>query len=86
MCSWRLVDFKKIPNDISCVYVITHEKTGREYIGRSVSLKDRARKHWQELMTCTHKNPKIVNEYNRHGDGFYIRPLIIGTHGAMLPE
>lgn len=77
MCSWQLADYARIP-EMSCVYVIKHSVSGREYIGRSVNLKDRARKHWQELMSGKHKNPKFIKTLAKHGDSFVIAPLVIG--------
>lgn len=78
MCSWQLHDFKKAPK-ISCVYSMTHEVSGREYIGRSLNLRDRMRKHWQELITGKHKNPKITKTYAKHGPSFIVRPIVIAS-------
>lgn len=77
MCSWQLADYAQIPR-ISCVYSITHEVSGREYIGRSVDLRDRARKHWQEMLSSTHKNQKMMRTRVKYGDAFIIKPLVIG--------
>lgn len=76
--SWQLADYSKVP-EISCVYTITHEVSGREYIGRSVNLKDRARKHWQELISGKHKNPKLSRTFDKYGPAFVIRPIVVGS-------
>lgn len=78
MCSWQLHDFKNAPV-ISCVYSMTHEVSGREYIGRSLNLRDRMRKHWQELITGKHKNPKITKTYDKYGPSFIVKPIIIAS-------
>lgn len=75
---WRLVDYKLIPR-VSCVYKITHENSEMEYIGRSVDLRDRARKHENEFRNGTHKNPKMLNCYNKHGDAFFIQVIFQGS-------
>lgn len=80
MFSWPLADYKHIPESISCVYKITHTSTDREYIGRSINLKDRARKHWQELKSNTHKNPKFIHLSNKYGNDFSISIVVVGGH------
>lgn len=76
---------------MSCVYSMTHSTSGREYIGRTNDLRSRMRKHWQELISGTHKNPKITRTYAKYGGNFIVNPLVIGTpaycesvEGALL--
>jgi hypothetical protein len=78
MCILQLVEFKQAP-EISCVYKITHETSGRSYIGRTCNLKDRLRKHWQELVSGKHKNPKILNTYKKYGGSFLVEIIEAGT-------
>lgn len=78
MYTFQLVDFKNIPV-ISCVYKMYHPESGREYIGRTSNLRERMRRHWQELLTGRHKNPKITNTFNKYGRGFLVRPIIIAN-------
>ena len=68
----RLVDYH-LMNKTSCVYEIRHNKSDKFYIGRTSNLKDRARKHIQELNNCKHKNPKMQNLHNRYGDMWTIQ-------------
>lgn len=78
MCTLRLVDHAAMP-EISCVYSLVHEASNREYIGRTNNLRQRMCKHWQEIITGTHKNPKILRTFQKYGDGFIVSPMVIGS-------
>jgi len=77
--TWLLHNHKEIPSDISCVYKITHLNSELFYIGRSKDLRDRARKHYLEFLSGKHKNPKMLNIYNKYGDEFKIEVLVIAS-------
>lgn len=92
MCILQLVDYKTAPK-LSCVYKLTHEVSGRFYIGRTVNLRDRLRKHWQELLSDAHKNPKITRTYKKYGGNFVVDIIHTGTpeecekvEGQLLAE
>lgn len=78
MFTLRLVDHEKMPV-VSCVYSIRHTVSGREYIGRTNNLRQRMRKHYQELFSGTHSNPKMLRTYIKYGDYFVVQPLLIGS-------
>lgn len=58
---------------------MVHPSSGREYIGRTINLRDRMRKHWQELISNKHKNPKIARTFQKYGPGFSVIPLVIAS-------
>lgn len=76
---YPLRNWKEIPKNISCVYKITHSKSQLPYFGRSKDLRDRARKHSQEFVSGKHRNPKMLNIYNKYGDEFRIEILVIAS-------
>jgi hypothetical protein len=49
------------------------------YFGRSVDLRDRARKHINEFRNGTHKNPKMRHCYNKYGEAFEIEIVFEGS-------
>lgn len=74
MCSLPLAEYKSF-DTIGCVYEITHAMSSKPYVGRTRNLKDRARKHMQELTNKKHKNPKMQHIHNKHGDLWTIRVI-----------
>lgn len=74
MCSLPLADYKAF-GQIGCVYEITHHMSDKPYVGRTCNLKDRARKHIQELNNGRHKNPKMQHIHDKYGDMWTIRVL-----------
>jgi len=78
MYSLPLADFKTAP-EVSCVYKMVHPDSRREYVGRTANLRDRMRKHWQELISGKHKNPKITHTFSKYGDGFVVTTLVIAS-------
>ena len=78
MYSLPLVEYRSFP-EISCVYSITHGVSGREYVGRTNNLQQRMRKHWQELNSGKHKNPKMLRTFQKHGGGFVVTTLVIAS-------
>ena len=67
-------DYKRLP-EIGCVYEITHSESEKPYIGRTINLKERARRHYQDLSNGTQKNPKMQNIHNKYGDMWTIRVI-----------
>lgn len=78
MCTLRLVDYTAMP-EVSCVYSMRHTVSDREYLGRTNNLRQRMRKHYQELLSGKHKNPKMLRTYTKYGDSFIVQPLVIGS-------
>ena len=67
MCSLPLASYKELER-VGAVYEIRHSSSSKPYIGRTIDLKDRMRKHHQELMKGKHKNPEMQNIQNKYGD------------------
>lgn len=82
MCSLQLVDYKTFET-VSCVYKITHSMSDKTYIGRTNNLKERARKHFQELVNGKHKNQKMQNMHNKYGDMWSIDVIYVGSDSEV---
>lgn len=62
---WTLMRLNKMRSGI---YSITNKKDGKRLIGSTKNFNERIRKHRSELRNNKHKNPKIQNAWNKHGE------------------
>jgi len=49
------------------IYLIKNTKTNKVYIGSSIKLKARKRRHFKDLREQKHHSNKLQNSYNKHG-------------------
>ena len=59
----------------SGIYCIENTKSNKKYIGQSVNIEDRWRKHISELNNKTHHNDHLQNAWNKYGEDcfkFYV--------------
>lgn len=52
---------------VGYIYKITNCITGQSYIGQTIDIKRRKRKHYQMLENNTHVNPKLQASWNKYG-------------------
>lgn len=63
---------------IAGIYQIVHVESGRRYIGSSINVNLRLRKHRAQLRRGSHTNPSLQNAWLTHGEGaFEFKPLLI---------
>jgi len=62
-----LANYRELPVE-TCVYKLTHRDSSRIYIGRTSDLKNRMRRHFQDLNNGKHKNPKMQHAHNKYGE------------------
>ncbi|MDC3414278.1 GIY-YIG nuclease family protein [Terrihalobacillus insolitus] len=60
----------------SGIYMIKNTKTNHVYIGQSVNLSRRIRRHKQELRDGIHKNDYLQKHYNKYGIDKYVYEII----------
>jgi len=53
------------------IYAITHNKSGKQYIGQSVDIKARWQEHRRMLALGSHHNPKLQAHWNKYGPGAF---------------
>jgi group I intron endonuclease len=53
------------------IYMIENVHNGKLYIGSSVDVEDRLRHHRLSLLHGKHKNNKLQNSFNKHGDELF---------------
>lgn len=72
----------------SGVYAITHNVSGKRYIGSSRNMRSRLNEHKRNLIKSAHFNVKLQNAVNKHGmDAFTFEPLIrCAEHDLILFE
>lgn len=72
----------------SGVYAITHEASGKRYIGSSRNMRSRLNEHRRGLVKAAHFNVKLQNAVSKHGiDAFTFEPLIrCAEHDLILFE
>ena len=56
----------------SGIYKITNKVNGKFYIGSSVDLKDRWRRHRSHLKNGSHVNTHLQRSYNKYGKEAFI--------------
>lgn len=62
--------------DIEGVYAIHNLITGKKYIGQSVSIKNRWRKHLLELRNNKHHSQHLQHSFNKYGEKVFIFGVI----------
>lgn len=62
--------------DIEGVYAIHNLVTGKKYIGQSVSIKNRWRKHLLELRNNRHHSKHLQHSFNKYGENVFIFGII----------
>lgn len=71
------------------IYAITHEATGRRYIGSAVNVDRRWSQHRSELARGVHKNPKLQSAWNKYGADaftFSVLELVVETPDLVPAE
>lgn len=58
------------------IYAIKNIKNSRRYIGSSVQVLTRLRKHFQQLRDNIHYNEKLQRAYNKYGKNFFIVEIL----------
>ena len=53
---------------IGYIYKITNKVTKQNYIGQTISIKQRIRRHFNELRKNIHENPKMQASWNKYGE------------------
>lgn len=62
------------------VYQICHQKSGKVYIGSTLSLSKRLRQHRSDLRCNNHANRLLQRAWNKHGEkDFFFKVLIVCT-------
>jgi len=80
----KLTDYKQCQS-IQCVYKIHNTKTKQVYIGSTINLRRRIRRHGYELRTQTHHSSKLQRAVNKYGiEIFYVE--IIYSETITLSE
>lgn len=65
-------------NGAAGVYEIVHVPTGRRYVGSSIDMRARWRKHRVSLRRCGHHSIALQRAWSKYGGGeFSFRPLLI---------
>lgn len=73
----KLIDYREYPK-ICCIYEIHNIITAKKYIGSTINLNDRIRRHLWYLKNNLHHSPKLQNSFNLHGiDNFEVNILLI---------
>jgi group I intron endonuclease len=70
----------------SGIYRIVQLSTGRHYIGSAVDVDARRRRHWWELHTGRHSNPKLQRAWNKYGADDFIHEKIETCDKKVLTE
>ncbi len=68
---------------ISGVYTITNKVNGKRYIGSSVDIERRVRRHFYELRNGVHGNRKLQNSFNKHGESSFFFDV---TEAVICPD
>lgn len=58
------------------IYEIINTKNGKKYIGQSINIEDRWKKHQQELKTQKHSNNYLQKAWNKYGSNSFIFKII----------
>ena len=61
------------------IYMIRHDSTSRCYVGQSINVFRRRRRHMVELRKGTHRSPYFQNTFNKYGENgfsFHILEII----------
>ncbi len=71
---------------MSCgVYAITNTKTGQQYVGSSVSIEARIKKHFSELRRGIHYNQKLQRAFDKYGP-LSFETEVLGNCGRSVSE
>jgi group I intron endonuclease len=58
------------------IYIITHNKSFKRYVGQSKNIEKRLGEHWSKLRNNTHINKPLQNAYNKYGrDAFTVSTI-----------
>jgi len=58
------------------IYIITHKDSFKRYVGQSIDITDRLRKHWYKLSQNKHENKHLQRAYNKYGrDAFSVSTI-----------
>lgn len=61
----------------SGIYKIEHIESGKLYIGSAVNLLNRKATHFSLLRNGLHKNSKLQNAFNKHGEDSFVFSVIL---------
>lgn len=61
---------------IQAVYIIKNTTSGKFYIGSSIDVEDRFKRHLKELECGKHHNIKMQNDYNLYGKSSFILDIL----------
>ena len=54
------------------VYALLHQPSGKSYIGSSINIEDRVRRHFYNLHGNRHHSPKLQRQWNESGNEFTV--------------
>lgn len=67
------------------IYQIVNETNGKKYIGSSINIESRYKRHISYLRNCIHPNKKLQNAVNKYGlDKFHLKILEVCESDELL--
>ena len=54
------------------IYYIVNLKTQERYVGKTIRLEERKRKHFNQLKNNSHINGKLQNAWNKYGEENFV--------------
>lgn len=70
----------------ACIYIIVNKNTGKFYLGRSINHKKRWADHKKTLRGNRHRNPRLQNSWNFHGEGAFDFVMLFEAPKETLKE
>lgn len=58
------------------IYKITNIKNNKNYIGSSINMKNRIKKHYYELNNNVHNNKYLLRSYNKYGEKYFFVEIL----------
>jgi group I intron endonuclease len=58
------------------IYIITHKDSFKRYVGQSVDITKRLRRHWGQLKNGKHENRYLQHAYNKYGRDAFTETVI----------
>lgn len=70
----------------ACIYMIVNRNTGKFYLGRSIDHKKRWADHRKTLRGNRHRNPRLQNSWNLHGEDAFDFAILSEAPKEILKE